>query len=301
MNTPPNTPSNTPPNTPPNPPENLSPQTVSPPSEDTNIPLIRAENLSRHFPSVHAVKQFSLSVQQGEIVALLGANGAGKTTTMRMLAGVLEPSSGHVFFKNYNLLKNRIQCQKQLGYVPEGAPQWPLMTPLQRFSFRAQIMNIQPHSPQWDSIIHTTHIKHVLNKPIGTLSKGYQRRVALADAFIHNPQVLILDEPTDGLDPRQKLETHNFLAKSAADKAIIISTHILEDAAAICSRVVIFHQGQILQDLPMNKLPPVPSIKEGGATLERLHHLFFTTTSENQTTTSEHQPTPEHQITTPGN
>ena len=235
--------------------------------------LLKAEKINRQFGLFPAVKDFDLTLKKGEVVALIGANGAGKTTTMKMLAGVLAPSSGDIRYGKYSLAKERKKCQQLLGYVAEGAPSWPHMTPRQIFAFKTAITATKNREME-ERIIASTHIQHVLDTPIQMLSKGYKRRVALAEAFIHNPSVLILDEPTDGLDPKQKQETRKFITESAQTKGILISTHILEEAASICSRVIVFHQGKIHHDIPMQDLPGT------GSDLEKLQELFFATALE---------------------
>lgn len=253
----------------------------SPPKEDS--PLLVASGVSRKFGDFLAVKKLDISIKKGDILALLGPNGAGKTTSMRILSGVLAPSSGSVSLCGYDMGSQRIKAQRHLGYLPEGTPQWPLMTPFEILSFRKKIIGKEITSEHWNYVVEASHIEHILHKPYHSLSKGYKRRVSLAEAFLHNPDVLILDEPTDGLDPNQKLETRSFLSSIAPEKAIIISTHILEEAASICSRVAIFHEGCILEDCSMSQLPTINENHEKTSTLEKLQDLFFRKTSPNAT------------------
>ncbi len=212
--------------------------------------MIRADALLRQFGSFTAVNNISFEVRRGEILGLLGPNGAGKTTSIKMLTGYLPPTSGRAFICGHDVALNPEKAREALGYLPEGAPLYEDMTPLAflRFIGRARGIDEGDLDAACVRVASAVHIAPVLHQPIETLSKGYRRRVALAQAILHDPQVLILDEPTDGLDPNQKFEVRRLIEDMAPDKAIIISTHILEEVEAMCSRVIIIDAGRIVAD-----------------------------------------------------
>jgi ABC-2 type transport system ATP-binding protein len=200
--------------------------------------LLTIEALTKQFGTIRAVDGVDFSVKRGEVLGFLGPNGAGKSTTMRMVAGYLTPTTG------------RIEIRKRLGYLPEGAPAYGDMTPQGLLKFAADIrkMSGADRSRRIDEVTSRLELKGVLAQPIETLSKGFKRRVGLATALLHDPEVLILDEPTDGLDPNQKHQVRTLLSELAAEKAIIISTHILEEVDAICTRAIIIARGSIVAD-----------------------------------------------------
>lgn len=212
--------------------------------------MLEARNLIKHFGAVRAVNDISLQVKKGEVLGFLGPNGAGKSTTMKMLTGFLEPSSGSAHVAGHDVAVDPIAAKTALGYLPEGAPAWADMTPASFLSFIADSRGLREpeKSAAIKEAVHKVHIGTVLNRPIETLSKGYQRRVGLAQAILHDPDVLILDEPTDGLDPNQKHEVRELIASMRAEKAIIISTHILEEVEALCTRAVIIDHGRVVLD-----------------------------------------------------
>jgi ABC-2 type transport system ATP-binding protein len=192
----------------------------------------------------------SFSVKKGEVLGFLGPNGAGKSTTMKMITGFLTPTRGTVRVCGYDVLENPIAVKAHLGYLPEGAPAYADMTPDNFLKFIAEIRGLSGKEKRIaiDSAIERARIKNVMYQPIETLSKGYKRRVGLAQAILHNPPVLILDEPTDGLDPNQKHEVRMLINDMAEDKAIIISTHILEEVHALCNRNVVIANGKVKFD-----------------------------------------------------
>lgn len=210
--------------------------------------LISVQNLHKKFNDFHAVAGVSLSVNKGEVLGFLGPNGAGKTTTMRMITGYLIPNDGKIEICGLNVLENKQEAQKKIGYLPEGGPLYNDMTPESFLKFIGEIRGLSGSklSERMDYVIKNLNIEDVLHKTIDTLSKGYKRRVALAQAIIHDPEVLILDEPTDGLDPNQKFEVRELISNMAKTKAIIISTHILEEVDAICSRAIIIANGRVV-------------------------------------------------------
>lgn len=212
--------------------------------------MLKLDALTKSFSDHPAVKGLSLSLQAGDVLGFLGQNGAGKSTTMRMVAGVLEPDSGDATIMGHSILTERAQAQARLGYLPEGAPIYPDMTPLGFLRFLADAHGLSRLSRKEniDRVIAQTRIADITHQTMATLSKGYRRRVALAGALIHNPDVLLLDEPTDGLDPIQKRAVRALIAHMSKDKAIVISTHSLEDVLAMCSRVLIIDRGECVAD-----------------------------------------------------
>ena len=212
--------------------------------------MIKIKNLSKKFGHLTAVEDVSFEVEPGEVLGFLGPNGAGKSTTMKMITGFLAPTSGEVEVCGYKVNEKPIEVKKRIGYLPEGAPSYGEMTPLQYLEFIAQVRQLsgQRKTDRNKEVIQRLHLDKVLNQSIDTLSKGFKRRVGLAQAILHDPEVLILDEPTDGLDPNQKYEVRELIKSIAPNKAIIISTHILSEVDAICSRAIIIADGKVLAD-----------------------------------------------------
>lgn len=211
---------------------------------------IEIEDLAKYFGAIKAVDGVSFSVKKGEVLGFLGPNGAGKSTTMKMITGFLAPTRGTVRVCGHDVLTDPIAVKASLGYLPEGAPAYSDMTPDSFLRFIADIRGLSGAGKNRavDSAAERARIKHVMFQPIETLSKGYKRRVGLAQAILHNPPVLIMDEPTDGLDPNQKHEVRTLINDMAEDKAIIISTHILEEVHALCTRNVLIANGKIRFD-----------------------------------------------------
>jgi len=212
--------------------------------------LLTIEALTKQFGTIRAVDGVDFSVKRGEVLGFLGPNGAGKSTTMRMVAGYLTPTTGRIEVCGFDVADKPIEIRKRLGYLPEGAPAYGDMTPQGLLKFAADIrkMSGADRSRRIDEVTSRLELKGVLAQPIETLSKGFKRRVGLATALLHDPEVLILDEPTDGLDPNQKHQVRTLLSELAAEKAIIISTHILEEVDAICTRAIIIARGSIVAD-----------------------------------------------------
>jgi ABC-2 type transport system ATP-binding protein len=212
--------------------------------------MIEADNLSKIFGQLRAVDELSFKVEPGEVLGFLGPNGAGKSTTMKMLAGFVPPSSGTASVCGFDVATQPIETKRRVGYLPEGAPSYPEMTPLGFLDFvgRVRGMTDSTRRNRLEEVIAQLHLESVLSQTIDTLSKGFKRRVGLAQAILHDPQVLILDEPTDGLDPNQKHEVRALINSMAKDKLIIISTHILEEVDAVCNRAMIIAHGKILAD-----------------------------------------------------
>ncbi|MAH89053.1 MAG: multidrug ABC transporter ATP-binding protein [Pelagibacterales bacterium] len=216
--------------------------------------LVEVKNISKSFDSFLAVDNVSFSLSKGEVLGFLGPNGAGKTTTMRILTGFLKPNSGIIKINGLNLFTNLKQSREFIGYVPEGSPLYNEMTTLDFLSFICEIRGINKDE-KISRVVSLLNLNDVLLQKIDTLSKGFKRRVGLAQALIHDPKILILDEPTDGLDPNQKHEVRKLIKKLGKEKAIIISTHILEEVKAICNRTMILSNGKLLiDDAPNNVL-----------------------------------------------
>ncbi len=212
--------------------------------------FIVLEKLSKYFGGFTAVDSIDLTVPKGQVLGLLGPNGAGKSTTMKMVAGFLEPSSGRAEIAGFDVSQSPVEVKRRLGYMPEGAPSYGDMTPGSFLNFVAEIRGFvgAEKKRRIDETVEKVRLGDVFHQQIDTLSKGYKRRVGLAQAIIHNPAVLVLDEPTDGLDPNQKHHVRSLIGEMAQDKAIIISTHILEEVEAVCTRAVIINQGKLLVD-----------------------------------------------------
>ena len=212
--------------------------------------MIEIDHLTKQFGPIMAVDDVSFDVARGEVVGFLGPNGAGKSTTMKMTTGFLRPTSGTARICDFDVLEDSLDVKQRIGYLPEGAPMWPDMTSAAFLKFIARVRGFD--GAEADDRIRTaidkTQLAGVLEQPIDTLSKGYKRRVGLAQALLHDPEVLILDEPTDGLDPNQKHEVRELILGMAGGKAIIVSTHILEEVEAVCSRAVIIANGRIVAD-----------------------------------------------------
>ncbi len=212
--------------------------------------MLDLQNLRKAFGDHIAVSDLSFTLEKGEVLGFLGQNGAGKSTTMRMVAGVLEPDAGDALIKGHSIVSDRREAQSLIGYLPEGAPLYRDMTPLSflRFMADAHGLSRADRAAAVDRVIADARIANVAGKQIAALSKGYRRRVGLAAALIHDPPILLLDEPTDGLDPIQKRAVRALVARMAPEKAIVISTHTLDEVPAMCSRVIVIDQGQVVAD-----------------------------------------------------
>ena len=212
--------------------------------------MIALENLSKRFGDFLAVDAINLSVARGEVLGFLGPNGAGKSTTMKMVAGFLPPTGGRANVCGYDVVQDSVAVKKRIGYLPEGAPAYGDMSPRGFLNFIAEIRGFdgRERENRVREVAEKVILDEVLDQPIDTLSKGFKRRVGLAQAMLHDPEVLILDEPTDGLDPNQKHHVRALIQDMAKDKAIVISTHILEEVEAVCSRAVIIARGKLLVD-----------------------------------------------------
>jgi ABC-2 type transport system ATP-binding protein len=223
---------------------------------------ISLKNLTKRFGSILAVDDISLSVTGGEVLGFLGPNGAGKSTTMRMVTGFIEPTSGTAEVCGLDVTRHPVETKRRIGYLPEGAPTYGDMTAESYLGFIAEIRGFDGAEKRRrvDAAIDKVDLQEVTRQPIDTLSKGFKRRVGLAQALLHDPEVLIMDEPTDGLDPNQKHQVRTLIREMSRDKAIIISTHILEEVEAVCSRAIIIAHGRILADgTPQSLLAQAPN------------------------------------------
>jgi ABC-2 type transport system ATP-binding protein len=212
--------------------------------------MIEVEALTKKYGQHTVVDRLSFRCAAGEVLGFLGPNGAGKSTTMKMLTGFVTPNSGSASVCGHSIRDDALEARKHLGYLPEGAPCYPEMTPRTFLDFIADIRGLtgERRQARLTEVTEQLHLGPVLDQTIDTLSKGFKRRVGLAQAILHDPDVLILDEPTDGLDPNQKHEVRELIRSMSADKLIVISTHILEEVEAVCSRAIIIASGRILAD-----------------------------------------------------
>lgn len=210
--------------------------------------MIKVENLTRTFGPKVAVNNISFTVERGEILGFLGPNGAGKSTTMRMITGFFPPSSGRISVGGHDVVERPIEAKRLVGYLPENAPSYTDMTVWQFLHFAAELRGLQGAARRQavDEVIRTCFLGNVVHQSVDTLSKGYRHRLCFAQSIVHNPDVLIMDEPTDGLDPNQKHEVRNLIRRMGEKKAIIFSTHILEEVEAVCTRAIIIDRGSIV-------------------------------------------------------
>ena len=212
--------------------------------------MLEIRQLVKRFGPLLAVDDVSFTVPRGEVLGFLGPNGAGKSTTMKMITGFLAPTAGTAIICGYDIGTQPIAAKRHIGYLPEGAPAYPDMTPADFLDFIAHIRGYSGDEAKRriGRVVEMIRIGEVLHQPIETLSKGFKRRVGVAQALLHDPSVLILDEPTDGLDPNQKYEMRKIITAMRPEKAIIISTHLLEEVKAVCSRAIIIAHGRVLAD-----------------------------------------------------
>ena len=212
--------------------------------------MIKIKNLTKKFDQFAAINDLNFDVAEGEVLGFLGPNGAGKSTTMKVITGFLSPTVGTVEIDGHDILENPIKAKSSIGYLPEGAPCYGDMSVSQFLSFIAKIRGFRNQEvyKRVQSVLNALALHSVNQQSIDTLSKGFKRRVGLAQAIMHDPKVLILDEPTDGLDPNQKHQVRELIKNLAKDKIVIISTHILEEVSAVCSRAIIIDSGEIVAD-----------------------------------------------------
>src|SRR4029077_12846668 len=217
-------------------------------SEPISDDVIKVRNLKKSFANITAVNGVSFTVEKGEVLGLLGPNGAGKSTTMRIITGFIPPSAGEVWVGEFNMLENPIPAKRLIGYLPENAPSYGDMSVSGFLQFAAELRGLRgaARTRAIDRVVEMCFLGSVLHQSVETLSKGYRHRTCFAQSIIHDPQILILDEPTDGLDPNQKHEIRGWIRRMREKKAIIFSTHILEEVDAVCSRAIIIDRGRIV-------------------------------------------------------
>ena len=247
--------------------------------------MIEIKSLRKEFGPIVAVDGISLKVDRGEVLGFLGPNGAGKSTTMKMVTGYLPPTSGTAMVCGHDVLESPLAVKEKVGYLPEGAPLYPDMTPegFLKFIASARGLHGEARKQRIGFAVDRLQLGGVLRQPIDTLSKGFKRRVGLAQAVLHNPEVLILDEPTDGLDPNQKHQVRELIREMSKDKCIVLSTHILEEVGAVCTRAAIVARGKLVADEKpeeliarsryRNAVNLVVRAPEGAAVLEELKKL----------------------------
>lgn len=238
-------------------------------AEVTRRIMIEASGLSKYYGPFVAIKDVTFSIPEGQIVSFLGPNGAGKSTTMKILAGYLAASAGTARIAGFDMTVERLQGARQLGYLPENGPLYNDMTPLELLTFFGQARELEPArmKNRIDLVVQQCALKSVLEKPIGKLSRGYRQRVGLAQALLHDPSVLIMDEPTAGLDPNQIRDFRENIKVLGKTKTVLISTHILQEVEAVADRVILIHDGRILFDgTPF-------ALREGGSLEQTFYRL----------------------------
>lgn len=211
--------------------------------------LLRIKHLTKKFKNQIALNDINIEIQQHEVIGLLGPNGAGKSTLMKSITGGLKVDEGQILFQGKDITKNEIESKQKMGFLPENNPLYLDMYVKEYLTFVANIHHVE--SSKIDKIIDLVGITTEKSKKIKQLSKGYRQRVGLAQAIIHQPDLLILDEPTNGLDPNQIIEIRNLIKEIGKKKTVILSTHIMQEVEALCSRVILIHKGNILQDCPI--------------------------------------------------
>ncbi|MFQ6008057.1 MAG: ABC transporter ATP-binding protein [Candidatus Zixiibacteriota bacterium] len=231
---------------------------------NTDTIMIEANRLTKYFGSFVAIKDITFSIPKGQIVAFLGPNGAGKTTTMKILSGFLAASEGTASIAGYNVRSQRLEASKHLGYLPENGPLYDDLTPLELLRFFGEARGLKDRQlrVRLDAVNELCAIHEVLEKPIGKLSRGYRQRVGLAQALLHDPDVLIMDEPTAGLDPNQIRDFRTNITELAKTKTILISTHILQEVTAVAERVLLVHEGRLKFDGTPQELTQESSLEE---------------------------------------
>ncbi len=227
--------------------------------------MVEVLGLTKEFGETKAVDDISFHIGRGEVVAFLGPNGAGKTTTMRMLTGYLLPTKGRCLINGLDVTEEPIRTKELIGYLPEDNPLYPDMKVNEYLQFIGEVRRIKALKGRVAEVAEVCGLKDVLNKEIGTLSRGYRQRVGVAQAMIHNPDILILDEPTEGLDPNQVMELRNLIKELGKEKTVMLSTHILSEAEATCERVLIINKGKIIAD---GSKAEIRTMAKGGETID---------------------------------
>jgi ABC-2 type transport system ATP-binding protein len=240
------------------------------PSANGSEPMIEAIGLSKFYGSFAASRDVTFAINKGEVAAFLGPNGAGKSTTMKLLTGYLAPSEGVAKIAGFNMATERLKGAQRLGYLPENGPLYPDMTPRSLLTFFGHLRGLSEDvlEKRIAAVVKTCNLEAVIGKPIGKLSKGYRQRVGMAQALLHDPDVLILDEPTAGLDPNQIREVRKMIRELGQTKTILLSTHILQEVEAMCNRVVFINEGRLVFDGTPQELT-----RERGNLDEQFHAL----------------------------
>lgn len=210
--------------------------------------MIQLKNLVKDYGTLRAVDHINFEINEGEILGFLGPNGAGKTTTIKMITGYLSPSDGNIFVGDLNVLDHPIEIKKKIGYLPEHNPLYTEMTVYDYLKFVAEIRELQNFKQRLKEVIDKCGLHGIIAKPINTLSKGYKQRVGLAQAILHDPEILILDEPTSGLDPNQIIEIRELIKELGKEKTLILCSHILQEVQAVCDRIIILNKGKVVAD-----------------------------------------------------
>jgi len=232
--------------------------------ENPALTMIEASRLSKYYGSFVAIEDISFAIPEGQIVAFLGPNGAGKSTTMKILTGFMSPSEGVASIAGLNVHRERIEASRRLGYLPENGPLYLDMTPLELLRFFGEARGFQGAAlaDRIDAVTEQFSLEEVLEKPAGKLSKGYRQRVGLAQALLHDPDVVIMDEPTAGLDPNQIRDFRRHIRELGETKTILISTHILQEVEAVANRVLLVHEGRLVFDGEPSRLQSEGSLEE---------------------------------------
>jgi ABC-2 type transport system ATP-binding protein len=232
----------------------------APVAQRAGEPMIEALGLSKFYNNFAACRDVTFSINKGEVAAFIGPNGAGKSTTMKLLTGYLAPSAGTARVAGFNMATDRLKGAERLGYLPENGPLYPDMSPRSLLTFFGEARSLSGATLQrrLEAVIKICHLEAVIGKPTGKLSKGYRQRVGFAQALLHDPDVLILDEPTAGLDPNQIFEVRKMIRELGQTKTILLSTHILQEVEAMCNRVIFINEGRIVFDGTPHELAPDP-------------------------------------------
>ena len=225
---------------------------ASNPADANGAAMIEAVNLSKFYGDFAATRDVTFTIDRGEIVAFLGPNGAGKSTTMKLITGYLAPSTGTARIAGYDTATHRLEASRRLGYLPENGPLYPDMTPRSLLRFSGQLQGLSPEKidDRMAAVVDLCRLSSVIGKPIGKLSRGFRQRVGMARVLLHEPDVLIMDEPTAGLDPNQIREVRNTIRRLGETKTILLSTHILQEVEAMCNRVIFINEGCLVFDGP---------------------------------------------------
>ncbi len=245
---------------------------------------LKAENITKIYGNQKALDAVSFTIKTGEIVGFLGPNGAGKSTMMKIMTGFISQNSGDVFVNNLNTKSNIKEIKQQIGYLPEHNPLYLDMFVKEYLNFVAKLYSVENYKDKVVDIIRQTGLSSEQNKKIGALSKGFRQRTGLAAALIHNPDVLILDEPTTGLDPNQIIEIRNLIKTVGKEKTVMLSTHIMQEVEAVCDRVIIINNGQIIADKPVTEISKLTESKKQSVLTEfaeELNEKIFDQLSEN--------------------